>query len=180
MNCIGCYLNELWRKVMGASSNPSPVPPSPEVSRSVEEEQATGGSTQTPSPLVETVEGEGRLERLPGDDPLNNTAWVKLAGACVELFAELDRYQADFDPPRREVAEHVCNRLREILARNGVDLIDADGAFDCNLHEPDPAGIRPKPGAATARVISPGFQIGRRVLRRARVEIVQEPSTPGE
>lgn len=180
MNCIGCYLNELWRKVMGASSNPSPAPPPPEVSRSVEGEQTAGGSTQTPSPLVETVGGEGP-ERLPDDDPLNNTAWVKLAEACVELFAELDRYQADFDPPRREIAEHVCNRLMEILARNGVDLIDADGAFDRSLHEPDPPGIRPKPGAATVQhVISPGFQVGRRVLRRARVEIVQEPSTTGE
>lgn len=162
MNRIGCHLSRLWRKIVGESSGPVATPSPVEVLR----------SAPAPREKVQSV--------TVADDPLNNTAWVGLAEACVELFAELDRYQADFDPPRREIAEHVCNRLMEILARNGVNLIDADGVFDRNLHEPDPASTRPKPGAATVHVISPGFQVGRRVLRRARVEIVQEPSTMGE
>lgn len=161
MNCIECCLSRLWRKIVGESSTPTPTRPPVDIPHSV----------PTPPEEVQSA--------TVADDPLSNKAWVKLAEACVELFTELDRYQADFDPPRREVAEHVCDRLMEILVRHGVDLIDADGAFDRNLHEPDPAGLRPKPGAATAHVISPGFQIGRRVLRRARVEILQEPSTPG-
>ncbi len=162
MNCIRCHLSRLWRKVVGESSSPASTPSSVEAPP----------SAQAPHEEVRSV--------TAADDPLNNTAWVKLAEACVELFAELDRYQADFDPPRREVAEHVCNRLMEILVRNGVGLIDADGAFDRNRHEPNLSGAGLKPGAATAHVISPGFQIGRRILRRARVEILQEPSTTGE
>ena len=133
---------------------------------------------EAPSP--EQPPSEEAPPVISSDDPLNNTAWAKLAEECVELFAELDRYQADFDPPRREVAEHVCGRLTEILARNGVDLIGEDGAFDRNLHEPDPPGITPKPATASVHVISPGFHIGRRILRRARVEIVQNPSTAGD
>lgn len=158
MNWIGYYLNylsELWRKVIDQLSDFAPTSSSAKALC----------SAPAPHEKVQSMTVAG--------DPLNNTAWVKLAEECVELFAELDRYQADFDLPRREVAEHVCNRLMEILARNGVSLIDADGVFDRKLHKPDPAGIRPKPRAATAHVISPGFQIGRRVLRRARVKIVQ-------
>jgi len=123
---------------------------------------------------------EAPAVRSPDDNPLSNTRWVKLAGECVELFAELDRYSQDFDPPRREVAEHVCSRLTEILARNGVSLISEDAAFDRNLHEPDKPVAGLESGSVQARIISPGFRINRRILRRARVETAQEIEVTGD
>lgn len=126
------------------------------------------------APVPQPSPPEASAVCSPDDDPLSDTRWVKLAGECVELFAELDRYLQDFDPPRREVAEHVCSRLAEILARNGVSLISEDAVFDRNLHEPDKPVTGLESGSTQVRIISPGFRISRRILQRARVEIIQD------
>ena len=51
----------------------------------------------------------------PHAEPLDNRPWLKLVEENVALFDELDRHRADFDAPRREVADHVICRLQEIL-----------------------------------------------------------------
>lgn len=102
-------------------------------------------------------------------EPLDNAPWVGLASQCAELFDELDRTLDQFDPARREVAEHALYRLREVLELSGVDVIEGDPVFDRNRHEP----VGPVPTGATdkgaMRIVSPGFAVGQRVLRRARV-----------
>ena len=105
------------------------------------------------------------------DDPLDNKPWIKLAEECVELFDELDRQIKFFEPGRREIADHVCCRLQEMLERSGVELIAETAIFERTLHQPEipTAGITN--GADTAFILSPGFRVGRRVLRRARVEL---------
>lgn len=131
------------------------------------------GKQEKRAPVV--ISEPSREEPLPtpplsNDSALSNTAWVKLAEECVELYVELKRYLQQFDPPRQEVAEHVCQRLTEILVRSGVDLIGDDGPFDRNLHERINPTTEPLSDAATARIVNPGFRISRRVLQRARVE----------
>lgn len=158
---IGRYLKRLARKAAGETIHPLMDPTPAAIS-------ADAAVTLEPERWMAT-----------GNDPLDNAAWVHLAEACVDLFAELENYQADFDPPRREIAEHVCDRLREILARSGVSLIDADSALDRNLHNMDPRDSPLKTDDAVVRVTSTGFYIGRRVLRRARVQLLQEASTSG-
>jgi hypothetical protein len=110
-----------------------------------------------------------------GSDPLDNKPWLKLVEENVALFDELDRHRADFDAPRQEVADHVICRLQEILERSGVDTIYGDANFDRSRHQPEGAS-RVLPGATVTETLSPGFQVGRRILRRARVH-VQNPTT---
>jgi hypothetical protein len=124
------------------------------------------------------VTDAGRPPEVPPPatgDQLDNRPWLALVEECVALFDELDRHAAAFDPPRREVAEHVTCRLREILERCGVEPVDGDTTFDRNRHQPD-GGAAP-PAAPIAEVLSPGFAVGRRVLRRARVRLGDAPAT---
>jgi hypothetical protein len=67
-------------------------------------------------------------------DPLDNKPWIKLVEEGVDLFDELDSHQEGLDPAGREIAEHVCLRLREILERCDVEVIDEDRPFDRTLH----------------------------------------------
>lgn len=130
-----------------------------------------------PSPAaLESPEPEA-TEREPLDgEPLDNGPWVKLVEESVALFDELDRHRVDFDAPRQEVADHVICRLQEILERCGVEPISGGGCFDRNRHQPEGA-TRVPPGATVTQTLSPGFRVGKRILRRARVQ-VQNPNGP--
>jgi molecular chaperone GrpE (heat shock protein) len=120
------------------------------------------------------------LEQLgkPGkrDDLLTDKPWIKLAQECVTLFDELDRKSASMDPRRQELAGYVCSQLEEILERSGVTIISGDLAFDESRHRPYPAVSRVADGTAIAETLSPGFVVGPRVLRRARVRLADEAS----
>lgn len=117
-----------------------------------------------------SVEDTTAAVTAPGPpDPLDNKPWLGLVEECTELFGELDRHRADFDPLRQEVVDHVSYRLQEVLERNGVEGICGDARFDHNRHQPDRSGAAT--GAAIAETLSPGFAVGRRVLRRARVRL---------
>jgi molecular chaperone GrpE (heat shock protein) len=114
---------------------------------------------------------------LPGES--NETASVhednpdhriyKVAISCVLLFDELDRNLESFDQERRSLAEHVMARLGEILSAAGVQTIDGEATFDRRRHQPDKATTT---DARIAETLSPGFALGQRVLRRARVRII--------
>lgn len=105
------------------------------------------------------------------NDPLDNKQWLSLVEECVELFDELAQLKASFDPARQELIEHVTARLEEILVRSNVSLIDDDATFDRNRHQPERKGLHVSPRAAIGETLSPGFAVGRRVLRRAIVKI---------
>jgi hypothetical protein len=144
----------------GVGEHP-PSPTAPDLAAGWEQPDGPLASHQRVLPIETICEFE---------DPLENKRWLGLVEECVTLFDELDRHGASFDPPRREVAEHVCYRLQEILERSGIALISGDSTFDRNRHRPEPAaGIAA--GAVIAETLSPGFSVGRRVLRRARVRL---------
>ena len=124
--------------------------------------------------LREARESESQGDSLIGDDLLNNKAWIKLTQECVTLFDELDRKSASMDPRRQELASYVCSQLEEILERCGVTIISGDSAFDERRHRPSPAVSRVAAGTAIAETLSPGFVVGPRVLRRARVRLAEE------
>lgn len=113
----------------------------------------------------------------PPVDSLNNRPWIKLAEDCVALYDELDHHLTALDAGGRDLAEHVCLRLQEILQRNDVTIIDEDGGFERTLHQPTggSAGGGSEPRQVT--ILSPGFRVGRRILRRARVQL-NPPQTP--
>lgn len=126
----------------------------------------------TQEQLSEARESQG--EPPIGDDLLNNKAWIKLTQECVTLFDELDRKSASMDPRRQELASYVCSQLEEILERCGVTILSGDSAFDERRHRPYPAVNRVAAGTAIAETLSPGFVVGPRVLRRARVRLAEE------
>ncbi len=122
-----------------------------------------GSGTSTP-PQTET----SNLERA---SPKEDGHWMKLVEECVEVVDELDEHMGSFDAPRREVAGHVLLRLEEILGRSGVEIISNDTVFDRARHKPDEEHAATDNGAAVRETLSPGFVVGPRVLRRARVQL---------
>jgi len=96
---------------------------------------------------------------------------MKLVEECVEVVDELDEHMDSFDGPRREIARHVMLRLEEILERSGVEVISDDAIFDRARHKPDADHAATDNGATVSKTLSPGFAVGSRVLRRARVRL---------
>lgn len=135
-------------------------------------------SPAAPEPVTAEPE-KAEPEALDGE-PLDNRPWLKLVEESVALFDELDRHRVDFDAPRQEVADHVICRLQEILERCGVEPVSGSGPFDRNRHQPDGA-TRVPAGATVTQTLSPGFRVGKRILRRARVQVhdANGPVRPG-
>lgn len=103
--------------------------------------------------------------------PLEDGRWMKLVEECVEVVDELDSHMDSFDETRREVAGHVILRFEEILGRSGVEIISNDAIFDRVRHKPDANHAATHDGAVVRETLSPGFAVGPRVLRRARVRL---------
>lgn len=106
------------------------------------------------------------------EDPLDNKRWMKLVQGCVDIFDELDGLFPESDP-RQETAVHVMYRLQEILSRSGVEIISQVPTFDINRHVTEPPDMEMRPGTTITEVISPGFAVGRRVIRLAHVRVAQ-------
>ncbi|HVB62675.1 MAG TPA: nucleotide exchange factor GrpE [Ktedonobacteraceae bacterium] len=150
-------------KTEASYSSNSPMTNSPYISE-------PGSRSVHVPPAEELSDRETRSPSQDLVDPLDNKRWMKLVEGCVNLFDELDGLFPVSDP-RHETAEHVMYRLREILSRSGVEIISQDRAFDENRHLADPPNYDIPPGTPISEVISPGFAVGRRVLRQARVRI---------
>ncbi|MEJ2887955.1 nucleotide exchange factor GrpE [Actinomycetospora aeridis] len=113
----------------------------------------------------------------PAEDPVTPAAppdgqWVDLAKSCVDLFDELDRSVGEEGEGSAE-AEHVMLRLAEILERSGVEIIDGEVAFDRRRHRNIDPTVRAATEAPLTETVRPGFAIGSRILRQARVRVAQ-------
>lgn len=104
------------------------------------------------------------------EDPLNNKRWLDLATNCVDLFDELDGLFPPSDP-QYETAKHIQDRLQEILKRSGVEMISRDRTYDEDRHQLEHPGLEVVPGTPIVKIVSPGFAVGRLVLRPARVRV---------
>lgn len=119
-----------------------------------------------PKEEIELHEEDSSSERN-----LDGEAWMKLVEECVGVVDELDRDMERFDPARQDLADHVVWRIAEVLERSEVDLIWDDETLDSRRHLAVKAGSRATSGAPIAETLSPGFAVGRRVIRRARVRL---------
>jgi GrpE len=104
-------------------------------------------------------------------DTLQNKQWLALVREDVKLFEELDELVPNFDVARREVAQHIQSRLEEILARSGVEVILHDQVFDPHRHRAVSHAYIAMPNVPIVETVSPGFAVGRLVLRPALVHI---------
>jgi hypothetical protein len=158
------------------------------VERSLEQR----GSYQVPDPLTlpsTPLASEGlqthstspdsslTAPQLVKEEPLNNESWLHLAEECIGIFDELDRIAPNVDTARQEMIRHVKSRLQEILTRSGVKLISHDTAYDRSRHQLEPPNLDIPSGTPTIEIVSPGFVVGRRVLRPAHVRVATMPSS---
>lgn len=100
-----------------------------------------------------------------GTDPLDNRPWISLVEECVQLLDEMDREFEHANAASKEVAAHAVSRLGEILERAGVEVIDREAIFDRLRHQ----ALKATRGMTVIETVSPGYAVGRRVLRRAKV-----------
>jgi molecular chaperone GrpE (heat shock protein) len=119
---------------------------------------------------------------MPDDDPLDNKPWLSLIEECVDLYDELERLQPSLEIAAQELVDHCRCRLLEILQRSGVSILAEDAAFDRSRHQAEALQESACEGTPIAAMLSPGFAVGRRVFRRARVKLApsivptEEPS----
>jgi hypothetical protein len=144
-----CEVRDLRQQLQDRSTAPTPLWP--------ESGFAASGADEAPTIVAPTSD---------------RGSWLRLVEECVGFFDELDQSRHRLDDERlRELVSHVRLRVKEILERSGVDMIDGEQTFDRARHQAD-AARAPRPGAPITATISPGFAVGKRVLRRARVETV--------
>ena len=139
---------------------------------------ADEAGVQTMSPQIQTPpkrDDEPLSTPSQPDDVLANKRWLGLVEECVALFDELDDVSSQLDPPRQEIIRHVEHRLQEILGRSGVETISRDNTFDMYRHKQQPADRAVAQGTPLTAIVSPGFAVGRYVLRLARVKVVDPP-----
>jgi len=133
----------------------------------------TGTNPTAVEPSADAIVGAPTVE--PAElDPLDNKPWLDLAEDCLALFEEMDRNLEFFETPgERQLAEHVQARLQEILERTGLEVIDQEGASVRTLHQPERSAGGLDSEQLRVEMRSPGFRVGRRILRRARVRLVE-------
>lgn len=121
-------------------------------------EESLRGQIQS---LNRQIEEETRAETATPDS--------KLVRECVDLFDEMVEI-ADGGGPAGEIADHVCSQLTELLQRCGVTILGEEPLYDLTKHQF--IGSKPKaPDSFT--VVRPGFALGAKVLRRAKVKSVE-------
>ena len=122
-----------------------------------------------PTPLVKEP------DRMPPPRPernLDNKPWFGMMEEIIRLEDEVARLTPKLPEEARNFAEHIFARLEEILDRNGVVMIDDNECrnFETRLHQAFPARVV-KDGVPIAKVLTPGWRVEERVLRRAKVEV---------
>lgn len=158
------------------SSNYRPLPPGQLPMVEMNHPAVSLAASSSPFPgRTEAGRDQLMIPPVPSEtEPLDNKPWLNLVERCVALFDELDGLFPAGDP-RQETANHVMYRLREILALSGVEVIDRDTIYDVHRHRLETPDTGIAPGAPIVRIISPGFAIGTRVLRPARVRVAVLP-----
>ena len=139
----------------------------------------TQAPTTQPAPITMPGQtgGEGASQVEPvfptayGTDPLDNRSLVALIEDCVQLYDEIDTLVGKLKPAQQGIAGHVLLRLQEVMVRSGVGLIEGDTVFHYERHQVAPTGTLPANVTPITATLSPGFSLGRRVLRRARVSL---------
>ena len=91
-----------------------------------------------------------------------------------DLERALDAAEQHEEAKLEEGVRLVHKSLVEALRRQGLELIETDGAFDPHVHEAllaQPAG-EAEPGSVL-QVLQKGYRLGDRVLRPARVVVAE-------
>jgi hypothetical protein len=113
----------------------------------------------------------GTGARMSGPGRLEDDRWFGLVEDAVDLVDELDRGRDRWGREQQVLADHVVFRIAEILQRSEVEIISGDEPYDRNRHAAVGSVSGRAAGAVITETVSPGFAVGHRVLRRARVRL---------
>jgi hypothetical protein len=171
---------------LSASAQPHNMPVPSFATRSFEQRGSSQASKPLLLPTTQFTYEEALTHSTCRNDPsvaaqtaqeesLDNERWLHLAEECVGIFDELERIAPNVDPPRQEMIRHVKYRFQEILTRCGVELISRDAGYDRRRHQLEPPDLDIPPGTPITEIVSPGFAVGRRVLRPAHVHVATTP-----
>jgi molecular chaperone GrpE (heat shock protein) len=128
---------------------------------------------------LHTIDMERRTTPAPDPDTLlEDRQWLGLVQECVELYDELDESAPHLDRGGQQMAAMICARLRALLQDAGVTVIEGETRFDRHRHRPVPSRGGIITGSPIIETLSPGFAVGRRVLRRAAVRLHTPPRPP--
>jgi|GEM_PF-5121035 len=118
---------------------------------------------------VDISAAEGKISPRPSTEVQAADADGSLRADSVRLFDEIDRVRESLDTANWEFADHVLGRLEENLSCCGVLAIRGENTFNRLRHQP--IGGSGEDGDMILETVSPGFEAGGRVLRRARVRL---------
>jgi len=141
------------------ADNPAPPPEPPQV------------HTETVSKPEETVENSPQpvsVLSVP-EDPLMNKAWLGLAEECVSLYDEMFCLSSEVSPESKEMLLHLMIRIQQTLERSDVEVTEDVRSFD-RLRHKDVGKSMPADGTPVVATLSPGYSVGRKVLRKAIVK----------
>ena len=123
-----------------------------------------------------------RAAREQGD--LVTRASERLVKELLPVFDDLERAlvaAAGHEEAKLEEGVRLVHReLGDVLARQGLVEIDADGQFDPHVHEALLSQPADALEGAVLEVIQKGYRLGDRVLRPARVVVAGPKATDGD
>ena len=105
------------------------------------------------------------------EELLDNAQWLSLVEECIELEGDLVNLHEHLDDTSQHIVDHTTLRIQDMLERSHVEIIVNERAFNRTRHQTKPVHPIPRPGTPITATLHPGFAVGRRVLRRAQVQI---------
>jgi hypothetical protein len=127
-----------------------------------------GGFTAVAQDVDKDQDGYAALVQSVETD---NARYGALVEDVVSVVDELERHMPALTPDQRSIAEHAVLLLSEVLQRADVDLVVVGEEFDRSRHALPRGSSSARAGATVVEVLSPGFVLGPRVLRRATVRL---------
>jgi molecular chaperone GrpE len=123
-----------------------------------------------------------RAAREQGD--LVTRASERLVKELLPVLDDLERAlvaAGDHEEAKLEEGVRLVHReLGDVLSRQGLEEIDAEGQFDPHVHEALLAQPSDAPEGTVVEVIQKGYRLGDRVLRPARVVVAGPKETDGD
>jgi hypothetical protein len=117
--------------------------------------------------IIATKEVEDKKEEVIH----SNGAYQKLIEECTDLISEFESYKTRFETEEGKMMTDIAQeRLFEILAKSGAQLITDETSFDIIRHIAIPAKVVEN-GTPVLETIRPGIALGSKVLIRAQVRI---------
>ena len=145
--------------------------PDPDLLKTIEELLNTSSKSGPGIEDGSAAVGQDQYGISEKEELLDNSQWLKLVEECIELEGDLVNLYEHLDVTSQHIVDHTTLRIQEMLERSHVEIIANEHAFNRARHQTKPMHPIPRPGTPITVTLHPGFAVGRRVLRRAEVQV---------